>query len=227
MSAASRFAVIGLGRFGLRLARGLAAAGAEVTAVDSSPQAVDEVRDEVTLAVSLDATDEVALRAQGIDKVAAAVVAIGTAFEAAALTTSILKQIGVRRVISRASTRTRGEILLRIGADEIVNPEEETADRWRDRLVMPQIREKIDLGDSHALIQMRAPSSWAGKPLRELNIRKKYEVNVVAIRRLLATSEGESAGFVIDTPMPDSRIETGDTLLVVGRNEALGMLPKD
>jgi trk system potassium uptake protein TrkA len=179
------------------------------------------------LAVVLDATDEGALQAQGIDKAAAAVVAIGTAFEAAALATSVLKQIGVHRVISRASTRARGEILLRIGADEIVNPEEETADRWRDRLVMPQVRDKIDLGESHALIQMRAPSSWAGKTLHELNIRKKYEVNVVAIRRLLAAGEGESGSYVIDTPLPDSRIETGDTLLVVGRNESLELLPND
>ncbi len=226
MSDSSRFAVIGLGGFGARLARALAAAGAEVIAVDRNQDLVEDIRDHVTLAVALDASDEHALRAQAIDKVDVAVVGIGTAFEDAALATSTLKRLGVPRVISRASSSTRGEILLRIGADQVVNAERETADRWCRRLVMPQVMESIDLGHAHSLVQIRAPESWAGKTLEQLNLRKKHKVNLVAIRRLLPDDSKGAGGYVIDTPMPDSRIETGDLLLVVGPNDAIEDLPK-
>jgi len=226
MSEAHRFAVIGLGRFGARLARALAAAGAEVVAVDDDPGRVEDIRDLVTLAVCLDTTDEKALVAQGIDKVDVAVVGIGEAFESAALATSVLKQLGVPRVISRATTRARAEILSRIGADDIINPEAESAARWASRLTTPQVMEKIDLGEAHCLVQIRAPSSWVGKTLEQLNVRKKHKVNVVAIRRLLPDKSKGAGGYVIDTPLPDSRIETGDLLLVVGANEAIEALPK-
>ena len=149
MNHTDRFAVLGLGVFGARLARALAASGAEVIAADQDPQLVEQISDHVTLAVRLDTTDEHALRAQGIDKVDAAVVGIGSAFEDAALTTSTLKGLGVPRVIARATSKARGEILSRIGADDIINPEAESADRWCARLVMPQVLEKIDLGEVH------------------------------------------------------------------------------
>ena len=226
MSESRRFAVIGLGRFGIRLARALAEAGAEVIAVDRNEQLIEDIRDQVTLAVSLDATDEKALVAQGVDKVDIAVVGVGGAFESCALTTSVLKQLGVPRVISRATTRARGEILMRIGADEVINPEAEAATRCASRLTMPQVMEKIDLGKMHSLVQIRAPEAWRGKTLEQLSVRKKYKVNVVAIRR---PRKGEKTGgetYLIDTPLPDSTIETGDLLLVVGTNEAIGALPK-
>lgn len=225
MSVTHRFAVIGMGRFGYRLARQLASAGAEVIAVDSSQALIDRVRDEVALAVCLDATDEDALRAQGLDKVDVAVVGIGTAFEAAALATSTLKRLGVPRVICRATTPARAEILSRVGADDIANPEAESADRWCQRLVMPKVLEKIDLGGGHSLVQIRAPDAWTGKTLEQLNVRKKLRVNVVAIRRLLPEGDRTGAGYVISTPLPDSRIELGDLLLIVGPNEAIESLP--
>lgn len=226
MNHTNRFAVLGLGVFGARLARALAAAGAEVIAVDQDQQLVEQIGDHVTLAVRLDTTDEQALRAQGIDKVDVAIVGIGTSFEDAALTTSTLKRVGVPRVIARATSTTRGEILARIGADDVVNPEAESADRWCARLVMPQVLEKIDLGEAHSLVQIRAPDSWTGKTLEQLNLRKKHKVNVLAIRRLLPDDAKGHGGYVIDTPMPDSRIETGDLLLIVGKNAAIEALPQ-
>lgn len=227
MNDAHRFAIIGLGRFGMRLARGLAAAGAEVIAVDQSPALVEAIRDDVTLAVALDATDQEALIAQGIDKVDVAVVGVGGAFEACALATSVLKQLGVPTVISRATTRTRAEILSRIGADDIINPEAEAAARWSSRLTMPQVMEKIDLGDAHSLVQIRTPASWAGKTLELLNVRKKHKVNVVAIRRLKPGKDKSAERYVIDTPLPDSKLEPDDLLLVVGSNEAIEALPRN
>ena len=226
MSQSRRFAVIGLGRFGMRLARALAEAGAEVIAVDQDEQFIEEIRDQVTLAVALDATDEKALAAQGIDKVDVAVVGVGGGFESCALTTSVLKQLGVPRVISRATTRARGEILRRIGADDVINPEAEAAVRWASRLTMPQVMEKIDLGGTHSLVQIRAPDAWVGKTLELLNVRKKFKVNVVAIRRPRGGEKKAGETYLIDTPLPDSTIEAGDLLLVVGTNEAIEALPK-
>ncbi len=225
MNHTDRYAVIGLGRFGMWLARGLAEAGAEVIAIDRSEALIEEIRDRVTLAVALDATDPKALLAQGIDKVDVAVVGVGGAFESCALATSILKQLGVPRVISRATTRARGEILSRIGADDIINPEAEAAAHWTSRLTMPQVMDKIDLGSSHSLVQIRTPAPWVGKTLENLNVRKKFKVNVVAIRRSLPDEEKSAKTYVIDTPMPDSTIEESDLLLVVGANEAIEALP--
>lgn len=224
-----RFAVIGLGLFGRRLASLLAEAGAEVIAVDRNRELVEDIRDQVAMAVCMDSTDEQALRAQGIDKVDVAIVGIGAAFESAALTTVLLKQLGVPRVISRAATNIRGQILARSGADDIVNPEKESAERWRNRLMAPTIMERIELADDSSLVQVPAPEEFFHKTLTELDVRKKYQVNVVAIRRTSqqADSDGvqRTRQFVISVPMADTKIEPGDVLVLIGSEEAIRSLP--
>jgi len=221
--------VIGLGRFGMRLASLLTESGAEVIAVDNSRELVEQIRDKVTLAVCLDSTDDQALTSQGIDKVDVAIVGIGKSFEDNALTTVILKQLGVGRVISRATTSMRGRILKRIGADDIVNPERESAERWRNRLLAPSIMERISLAEGHSLTQVPAPESFFGKTLRQLDIRKKYEINVVAIRRTVETTDGEgikrTSQFVISVPLPDTAIQEGDILLLIGSDDAMNTFP--
>ncbi|MCK4602678.1 MAG: TrkA family potassium uptake protein [Phycisphaerae bacterium] len=224
-----RYAVIGLGRFGQRLATLLAGAGAEVIAIDQNRDLIEAIRDRVSLAVCLDSTDEQALRAQGIDKVSVAVVGIGSAFEASALTTVMLKQIGVGRVIVRATTSIRAQILSRIGADDIVNPERESAERWRNRLLAPSIMERIELAEGFSLVQVAAPQGFYNKTLQELDVRKKYEVNVVAIRRTVteANSEGikQTRQFVLSVPMAGTKIEPGDVLLLIGSDDAIEAFP--
>jgi trk system potassium uptake protein TrkA len=226
-----RFAVIGLGRFGTKLATLLADSGAEVIAIDHRKELVESLRDKVTLSVCLDSTDEEALRAQGIDKVDVAVVGIGVSFEDKMLTTVILKQLGVPRVISRATTDIRGQILSRIGADALVNPEQESAERWCHRLLAPEIMERIELGEGYTLAQLAAPKSFYNKTLRELAIRNKYRVNVVAIRRTEkeTDSKGQSKTrqLVLSVPMAETVIKPEDILLVIGNNEAMQNFPKD
>lgn len=226
-----RFAVIGLGRFGQRLAVLLTEAGAEVIAVDRRRSLIEQIRDKVTLAVCLDSTDEEALKAQGIDKVDVAIVGIGADFEDSVLATVLLKQLGVPRVISRATTTIRARILTRIGADDIVNPERESADRWRNRLLAPAIMERIELAEGHSLVQIPAPDSFFQKTLDQLDIRNKYKVNVVAIRRTQARTDDEGIKrmrqFVISVPMADTIIESGDILLIVGSDEAMESFPKN
>ena len=224
-----RFAVIGLGRFGMRLAVSLADAGADVIAIDRDADIVQQVKDRVTLAVSLDATDEEALRAQGIDKVDAAVVGIGANFEESVLTTVILKQIGVPRVISRATTSIRGQILSRVGADDIVNPERESAERWRNRLLAPAVLERSVLAEGYSLVQVQAPEGFHQKTLSELAVQARYKVLVVAIRRTVeeTDSDGQTQPHqtLISAPGPASEVHPGDVLVLIGSDEAIAAFP--
>ena len=224
-----RFVVIGLGRFGRRLARELTEAGHEVIAIDTREALVERVRDEVALAVCLDATEPEALKSQGVDKVDAAIVAIGEDFEANALATATLKALGVGRVISRASSDIQRRILDRIGADQVVFPEEEMAVRLASQLANPEIIDHVELSEGHGLVQIRAPEAWQDRTLSEIDLRKKYEVNLVAIKRPVKkqTPEGEEVveEQVLDLPMPHTTIREGDVLVLVGTTESLSALP--
>lgn len=220
-----RFAVVGLGRFGYRLAVMLANSGAEVIAVDSNRDVIEEIRDRVTLAICMDGTDENALKTQGLDKVDVAVVGIGQDFEASLLSTVILKQLGIKRVISRASTEIRGEILRRVGADALVNPEDEAAYRWCHRLLGPHIIEQIELAEGHSLVQVPAPSDWIGQTLANLDVRKRYQVNVVAILRTAAHDANHDGGPIIEVPLPTSLVTAGDRLIVIGEDQHISALP--
>lgn len=222
-----RFAVIGLGRFGRRLAILLSDAGAEVIAVDSERRAVEAVRDDVTLAVCLNSTDADALRSQGIDKVDVAIVGMGEAFEDTVMTTVLLKQIGVPRVISRATSQIRGDILRQVGADDVVNPERESAHRWCNLLLAPAIVTQFELGEGYSLAQVVAAERFYGKTLRQLELRQKYNVNLVAIRRK-EPEKGETEEdheVVISLPMGDTIIKPGDMLLLVADDAAMRAFP--
>jgi len=224
-----RFLIIGLGRFGRRLAQALTEAGEEVIAADIREEVVERLRDEVALAVHLDATDPEPLRSQDVADVDAAIVAIGEDFEANALATATLKSMGVPRVISRASSEIQRRILSRIGADEVIFPEEERAVRLANQLANPNILEHLVLSEGHSLVQIRAPSAWHNKTLGDIDLRRKYEVNLVAIKRP-AQSEGEQeeegpAEELLDLPMAHTIIRQGDVLVLVGATESLTQLP--
>lgn len=214
-----------MGRFGTRLARLLTEAGAEVIAVDRRKNLIEDVRDDVTRPVCLDATDEEALRSQGIDEVDVAIVGIGSNFEAAVLTTVLLKQLGVPRVISRAASNIRARILSRVGADEIVNPEQESADRWRDRLIAMNIMERIELAENFSLVQMTAPDRFTGKTLGQLDVRKNFHVQVIAIRRTAEDIDADglkrARELVISVPMAETTIKSEDVLILIGSDEAI------
>lgn len=225
-----RFAVIGLGRFGSRLAKSLAAAGAEVIAIDKDRQVVEELRDQVTLAIALDATDEQALKVQGVDRVDCAIVGVGHDFEANALATALLKSLRVERVISRAGNDMQAQILARIGADAVVKPEDEAADRWSHRLLAPFMIDHVELGEGYALIQMSAPEAWRGKALAELDLRRQHKVTVVAIKRRVETSGPTGADTleerVLDVPQPTSTLGPDDTIILAGFDRDLERLPR-
>lgn len=223
-----KVAIIGLGQFGQALATALADTDAELIAIDRDPRKVAALRDRVTLAVCLDSTDEEALRSQAVQDVDVAVVGIGEAFESSVLTVAVLKAMGVARIIARAENDVQYRILTTVGADEIVSPEKESADRWSRRLTLPRLHQFVELGDQHAMIHVDAPESFCGKTLESLALRRQFGVNLVAIQRAAARKPGATAGAAptyVVVPTAAEKIAAGDVLVLIGANEDLQKLP--
>ena len=218
-----RFAIIGLGRFGSRLAANLATAGREVIGVDRDVAIIEQVRDRVTLAIALDATDEEALRMHGIDKVDTAVVGIGTSLEPIVLTTVTLKQIGVPRVIARTITPMSARILRQVGADEIVNPEDESADRWANTLLSPQFVKHFGLDERHSIVEMKTPSEWVGETLTDLNLRARRGLHIVAVKRRVRADEEPR----VHLPDPSTPLTEDELLVIMGSDDALRKLRRE
>ncbi|HNT35323.1 MAG TPA: TrkA family potassium uptake protein [bacterium] len=213
---AKQFAVIGLGRFGQKLAVSLEERGGEVLAIDSDARRVEEIKDKVSAAIRMNGTDESALRAQGVDKVDVAVVCIGESFEANLLTTVIVKRMGVPLVITRTSAEVHSQILSLVGADKVIFPEEDVAVKLAQNLTIETILDYVPISDEHTAAQVSAPKKFWGKTLGELDMRRKFGVNLVAIKRMEGS---ERPGFVDDMPGAETAIAQGDILIVVGRGE--------
>ena len=227
----ARFAVIGLGRFGMTLARALSDNGAEVVAVDTEREPVDEARELVTVSLKLDSTDEKALAAHDVDKMDAVIVGIGESFESKALTVATLKKMGVKRIICRAESDLRARILSAIGADEVVYPEEESALRLAQKLVAPNIVDYVELAEGHSLVQFEAPKAFHGKQIIELDLRRKYEINLVAVKRRIPAKGPDGKVIyqekIMDVPRPTDVIEANDVLVMVGSDGNIQRLPRD
>ncbi|MFA5553608.1 MAG: TrkA family potassium uptake protein [Phycisphaerae bacterium] len=227
-----RFAVIGLGRFGKKMAIALAMSGAEVIAIDKNREEIDLIHDQVSLAVRLDSTDEEALKAQGIDDVDVAIIGIGQGtgrgFESAVLTVVNLKQMGVKQIYARAEDLIAGEVFSKIGATEVIYPEIESAQRWAYKLIAPQIGEKMDFAPGYSLARVTAPKSFDGKTVMDLQLRQKYNINLVAIKRdeTKVDKKSEKSG-IINVPMPNTIIYEGDILMVAGSDFDLVKLPQE
>jgi trk system potassium uptake protein len=220
-----QFAVIGLGTFGARVARTLIQKGAEVIAIDKDAAKVEEIKDDVTQAICLDATDEETLAHSGVLDLDAVVVAMGEHMEQAILTTAILKRLGAGQIIARAASALYAQILRDVGADRTVLIEEQMADQVAKGLVAPEMVEQLTLATGHSLVEIKPRRELIGRRLGDLNIRRQYKVNVVAIKKRIAiiTEDGEG-GFeekVNDVPGPDDRVEADDVLVVVGADEEL------
>ena len=221
-----RIAVLGLGRFGMNLARLLEVNNVEVIAVDRNGKLVEDIKDDVTLAVCLDSTDEEALAEQDIHRADVCVVAIGENFEASLLTATALKKMGAKNVIVRAQSATHAEIFRRLGADEIIQPESEAGRQLARRLANPHLEDLIELGDGYTLIEMHAPHAFQGKTLEQLALRNKYRVNLVAIRRRESSADGGNGIATTYVPHGGYQIHAEDRLLLLGTDAALNNLPK-
>lgn len=220
-----RIAVVGLGLFGRSLAVNPARVGAEVIAIDANLERVDDVKDEVALAVKRDATDEKELRKQGVHEVDVLIASIGDDFEANQLLVILAKQLGIRKVVARAPSTVHARILKVIGADEVVLPEERAAEEVARRLAHPSLQGYFELIEGYGPAEIEAPPEFHGKPLSELNLKQELKVSLVALKRPLVNDPGRFA--INAVPMGTDLILKRDILAVAGADDGpRGLLGK-
>lgn len=211
----SEFAVIGLGRFGSSVANTLVERDFTVLGIDQNMRIVQDLADELTQTVSLDATDEDALRAVDIAFYPTVIVAIGEDFQSKLLTTIGLKSLGVKRVICTASDEREKNILLKIGADQVVMPEYDSGRRLALGLAMPSLLDHLQLGRGYSISDIQLPTSFVGQTVRDKDLRAGFGLTLVAIRR------GDE---VLISPSADAVYQAGDQLIVIGKVEDLDRL---
>ena len=211
------YAVIGLGRFGSALARQLCKLGAEVLALDVKGDYVQQIANDVTHAVVGDAQDKEVLRALGVRNLDCAVIAIGDNLAASVLITMNLKELGVPYIVCKAHDETHRQVLEKLGVDRVVIPEQEHAQRLGRSLYSHNVLDYIELSEAYGILEVPAPKPWVGKSLKELNVRAKLGVNIIAVENGKKTNV---------SPPADYAIREGDLLVVLGDNYALEALQK-
>ena len=211
------YVVVGLGRFGQSLACQLCILGAEVLAIDLRSDLVQQVANDVTHAVVADAQDKEVLRALGVRDFDCAVVAIGNDLAASVLTVMNLKELGVPYVVCKAHDETHRRVLEKLGVDRVVIPEQEYAQRLARSLHSHNVLDYIELSEEYGILEVPAPKIWVGKTLKELNVRAKMGVNILAVENDKTTNVSPAADYLI---------RQGDILVVLGDNLALEAVQK-
>lgn len=218
-----QIAVIGLGRFGYSIAKTLTDLGCEVIAVDKDEERVRKIAEFVAQAAQLEAMDEKSLRDVGIQNVDIAIVSIGENLEASILVVMILKEMGIKNIIAKAVTRIHGKVLENLGVSRVVYPEKEMAIRVAHALVKPNIIEQLELSQEYSIIELPAPAQFIGKTLKDIQLRSKYGVNLIATKRKVA-EQGRTRDVWNVNPLAEDTIQKDDVLVLIGANEALDKL---
>lgn len=211
------YIVIGLGRFGSEVARRLCQLGCEVLAVDTNGDLVQAISNDVTHAVVADGRDKGVLRALGAGSFDCGIVAIGDSLADSVLVTMNLKELEIPKVVCKAHDETHRQVLKKLGADQIVIPEQEQAYRLARSLSSQNVLDYIELSEDYGIIDLPAPDSWAGKNLRELNVRAKLGVNILAIKK---------ENQINVSPAADYAIAKGDIMVILGDTAALKAVQK-
>lgn len=211
------YIVVGLGRFGSEAAKRLCEMGGEVLAMDCRSELVQQISSFVTQAVVGDARDKGVLKALGVENFDCAIVAIGDSLGDSVLATMNLKELGVPYVVCKAYDETHRQVLLKLGANKVVIPEQEQANRLAKSLSSPNVLDYIELSDAYGIIEVPAPTSWIGKSLKDLNVRAKLGVNIIAIK------QGDSINV---SPGADYEIMPGDVMEILGDSNALTAVQK-
>lgn len=207
-----QFAIIGMGRFGSSVARTLYELDFEVMGIDENEERINENIQFVTHAVAADTTDERALKELGIRNFDVVVVAIGVDIQASILTVLTLKELGVKKIVAKAQNERHGQVLYKVGADRVVFPERDMGVRVAHNLISANVLDFIELAEDYSVAEVMVSPRMVGKSLRQLDLRAKYEVNVIAIK------SGDKFNI---TPNPDDLIQVGDVLVVIGNNKDL------
>ena len=204
--------LIGVGNFGMLIARQIHELGHQVMAVDKDENRINEVLPFVTNALIGDSTNKNFLASLGISDYDVCIETIGSDFQSSLETTSLLKELDGKMVVSRANREVQAKFLLRNGADEVVNPEKQIAKWTAIRYTSNHILDYIKLDDNHAIFEVKLPKEWIGKSVRNIDIRQKYGINIMALKK---------NGEMNLTILPDNVFEEGQTLLVLGEHKAI------
>ena len=204
--------LIGLGRFGRHIAMHLNQLGHQVMAIDCKEEHVDSILPYVTNAQIGNSTNEDFLRSLGISNYDVCIVAIGNDFQSSLETTSLLKELGAKMVVARAARDVQAKFLLRNGADEVVYPEKQLAKWAAIRYSSDHILDYIELDETHAIFEVNVPNAWIGKSIGEIDIRKMYNINILAVKQ---------NGKLKMSITPATIFAKGQTLLVLGENKSL------
>ncbi|MFZ5551947.1 MAG: potassium channel family protein [Bacteroidota bacterium] len=218
----NKFAVIGVGRYGSIIAKSLAQKGAEVFVFDMDEEKIDNIKEEVAYAVTLDTTDVKALISQNVADVDAAVVAIGENFEATVLTAVHLLDLGVKRVIARAHGPQQKMILEKIGIKEVLLPEDEIAHVVAERLLNPSILSFLQLPDDYEIAEIKAPKNTVNRTLADIGLRNKYHLTLITIKRAFDEKEGKETvkeNHILGVPNSETIVYDTDTLIVFGTSK--------
>lgn len=213
-----QFLVVGLGTFGFNLAVELAKQGNQVLAIDSDKNIVDDIKDLVTDAIVLDATDKDALTEFVTGTFDAAILGLGEHYmEATVLTIVNLRKLGFENIIVKSMNDIRGEVYLAVGASQVIYPEKETALRLARKLTNPAFIEQIPLAPEYSIVEVAVPDSFAGKTLRKLRLREKYGVTVIAIKDILKDR-------MTLNPPPDAELTPDSALIIIGQHADIDKL---
>jgi trk system potassium uptake protein TrkA len=207
-----RVVVVGLGIFGSQLARQLFEKGLEVIAIDKNRDVVQKIRDHSTKAVVADATDKDVLDSIGIDADDTVVISFGEDLSASTLLTLYLKEMKIREIIVKVPNEDYKRILLKVGASEAIIPEREMANKVARSIISPNVLEYLPISEDYTICELAPPTAFIGKSLAELDLRKKYQLQVIAIRDVLS----ESMQLV---PRASSVIKDSDVLVIIGRED--------
>ena len=211
------YVVVGLGRFGSEVARQLYRCGCEVLAIDIISELVQQISPDVTHAAVADSRDKEVLKMLGVGEFDCAIVAIGDDLAASVLATMNLKELGVPYLVCKAHDDIHRRVLEKLGADRVVIPEQENAARLAKSLSSPNLLDYIELSEDYSIIELPAPKSWESKNLKELNVRAKLGVNILAVRR---------DGKMDVSPAADFTFQSGDIIVVLGDTKALDSVQK-
>ena len=209
------FVVIGLGLFGSSVARQLCTLGAEVLAIDTNYELVQQLSGDVTTAAVADARDLEVLRALGVQDCDSAVVAIGDDLAVSVLATMNLKELGIPQIICKAHDETHRKVLEKLGADKVVIPEKEVADKLARSLTSHNVLDFIELSSDYGIVELNTPKEWIGKSLKDLDVRARLGVNIIAIER------NEK---VTVSPRAEFELAKNDILVVLGDYDSLTMM---
>lgn len=216
----ARYAVIGLGRFGMTVATILAENGMEVLAIDKNQDLVDEISSKVASAVCIDSTDENTIRTQNLNEVDAVIIGIGSNIQECILTAALLKKIGVGVIYAKVENQLHGRIMELIGVQHVLLPEEIVGNQLAKTLVSRNILEYINLSSGHTMIELIAPPEFVGKTLMELALPVKRGINVIAIKYdyLAVTEDGKNIieQKMNDMPGANDVVNEGDVLILLG-----------